>query len=122
MSVLHEAILKQAPVSAKQLDPGLPPSLEQSINKALEKARGPRYQSAAQMRGDLMSIPHPRQATTPKPRIWKLAAALTSPGSCDRCKRLDYRTFDSVSRRAPNPATSSNMRIIPLTDLPGTSL
>jgi serine/threonine protein kinase len=118
VSVLHEAILKQAPVSAKQLNPGLPPSLEQSINKALEKARGPRYQSAAQMRGDLMSIPHPRQATTPKPRIWKLAATLAVLVCVIAAGWIIKRQLSSW--RVPNP-TSSNMRIVPLTDLPGTA-
>ena len=61
-----------------------------------------------------------KTATEPspsKPRIWKLAAALTILLCIAVSGWIIERSLSR--RRAPNPATSSNMRIIPLTDLPG---
>jgi len=62
--VLHEAILNQAPVPARQLNPGLPSRLEQIISKALEKDRQLRYQHAGELRDDLkhMASKTPRRA------------------------------------------------------------
>jgi serine/threonine protein kinase len=50
---LREAILNQMSRPAREVNPELPVKLEQVINKALEKDREARYQSAAEMRADL---------------------------------------------------------------------
>ena len=47
---LHNAILTQTPVPARQLNPQLPAKLGQIISKALEKNRDARYQTASEMR------------------------------------------------------------------------
>jgi serine/threonine protein kinase len=55
-AVVTEAILNRAPSAAIRLNPELPPKLEEAINKALEKDREMRCQTAADMRADLKRI------------------------------------------------------------------
>jgi eukaryotic-like serine/threonine-protein kinase len=50
---LRDAILKQVPTPARELNPVLPAKLEQVISKALEKDLQARYQSPSEMRTDL---------------------------------------------------------------------
>jgi tetratricopeptide (TPR) repeat protein len=54
--VIAESILSRAPVSPVRLNPDIPPKLEEVINKALEKDRKLRYQSAADIRTDLQRL------------------------------------------------------------------
>lgn len=55
-AVIFEAILNREPVSPLRLNPELPAQLEQIINKALEKDRDLRYQSAAEIKTDLRRL------------------------------------------------------------------
>jgi serine/threonine protein kinase len=54
--IIFDALLNRKPVPARQRNPAVPAWLERIIGKLLEKDRELRYQSAAELRGDLERI------------------------------------------------------------------
>jgi len=54
--VVFEAILNRMPAASVSVNPNIPPKLDEVISKALEKERDLRYQTAAELRGDLKRI------------------------------------------------------------------
>jgi eukaryotic-like serine/threonine-protein kinase len=55
-AVVFHAILELDAVPLAQLNPALPPKLQETVEKLLEKDRDLRYQSAADLRGDLKRL------------------------------------------------------------------
>jgi serine/threonine protein kinase/Tol biopolymer transport system component len=55
-AIIFNAILSQAPVSPSRINVDLPPKLEEIINKALEKDREVRCQTASELRADLKRL------------------------------------------------------------------
>jgi eukaryotic-like serine/threonine-protein kinase len=78
-AAMRDAVLNSAPVPLRDLNSTLPARLVATIDKALEKDRERRYQSAAQMRTDLLTTPGKRTAQKSRQpsrsRRWKLTAA-----------------------------------------------
>src|ERR1700693_1398821 len=75
---LQEAILTQSQIPARELNPKLPARLEKIINRALEKNRARRYQSAAEIRADLAMTrteAFAGQDARPPVRRWKWVLA-----------------------------------------------
>jgi len=61
--VIFKIILDAAPVPASRLNPNLPAELDRIINKALEKDRNLRYQTAAEMKTDLKRLKRDRESS-----------------------------------------------------------
>ena len=61
--VMFSSILERQPISPVRLNPEVPADLERIINKALEKDRRLRYQSAAEMRTDLQRLKRDTDST-----------------------------------------------------------
>ena len=84
--LIFESILNRAPVAVVRLNPGVPPKLEDIINKALEKDRNLRYQHAADIRTDLqrlkrdtdstrtVAIPASREKSLKRSKLWVVLA------------------------------------------------
>ena len=76
-AVLKDAILNHTPIPVREINSAIPPEVQKAIDKALQKDRERRYQSAAEMRVDLGKVNHQAAVLVPEPqsRLWKFLAA-----------------------------------------------
>ena len=88
-AVIFNGILEKHPVAPSELNPALPPKLDEIVFKALEKDPDLRYQSAADIRGDLKRLKRDASSSG------KVAVAA-----------------GSGSKRVPAPRTPSSGRVI----------
>jgi eukaryotic-like serine/threonine-protein kinase len=92
-AVVFEAILNKIPPPPVQLNPGLPAQMEIILNKALEKDRELRCQSAAELRADLKRLKRDSDSSHSGARSSTAAAAGTKesiipPQSVNKRNRL----------------------------------
>ena len=77
-AVIFNGILERDPVPATQLNPSLPAKLQEIIDKLLDKDRELRYQSAADLRGDLKRLKRESDSGH-KPRAVSPVSSTTVP-------------------------------------------
>ena len=87
--VIFDSILNRLPTPPVRLNPEIPAPLEQIINKALEKDRELRYQTASEIKADLKRLKRQQDSAATsqttaaipvepsKARIWKIAVPVT---------------------------------------------
>ena len=119
-AVIHDAILNRAPTPAASLNPQVPPELGRIIDKALEKDRQMRYQTAAEMRADLQHFERQEAGNSPVPaptsssrglrKLFVPAAVILTAAAIAAFLYL---------RPGKNAGATSSSREIPLTGLPG---
>lgn len=82
-AVIFDAILNRTPVAPSSLNPNLPPKLEEIISKSLEKERDLRYQTAAELRGDLRRLKRDTDSgrASGSTRAWTAAGAGPASGT-----------------------------------------
>ncbi len=93
VGVIFDAILNRAPIPALRLNPELPDALEKIIDKSLQKDRRLRYQTAADLKADLLRLkretetgrvgaglapPLGAQQAAPLQKRWLIALAATA--------------------------------------------
>ncbi len=106
-AVVFHAILELDPTPATQLNSTLPPRLEEIIGKALEKDRDLRYQSAADLRGDLKRLKRdtesgrkPAQArSSSAPAVPVAASSASTAGSIPAQKTSSSSAVVSAARQ-----------------------
>jgi eukaryotic-like serine/threonine-protein kinase len=100
-AVIFNAILEYDPPPAIRLNPALPLRLEEIINKALEKDRELRYQSAAEIRADLKRLKRESESRRGAP---------TSSGSVAAADEPSARSTNTPSARS---ASAPSLTAIP---------
>ena len=129
---LQNAILEHVPMPARQLNPELPAALERIINKALEKDRAARYQSATEIRADLRGM---KESADRRSRWWQAAGGVAllllitggfwvyerrQPLSqAMRQPKLTQLTDNSFENRVIHGAISPDGKYLAYTDLNG---
>jgi len=110
---VFDSLLHQAPTSPVRLNPDVPESLERIINKALEKDREVRYQSARDLLVDLTRLKRERDSGR---------AASSSVAESPRIPSLAVLPFTNISADKENEYFSDGLAediIDALTQVPG---
>src|ERR1700751_5258495 len=83
-AVIFDAILNRPPAAPSSLNPNLPPKLEEIIGKAIEKDPDFRYQTAAELRGDLKRLKRDTDSSRPvsgSANRWPTGSVAAAPSS-----------------------------------------
>jgi Tol biopolymer transport system component len=141
-AVIFDAILNHTPAPPRELNPNLPVELEHIIDKALEKDREVRCQTAAELRADMKRLKRdldsgrvkamtttatavsPAQSSRPlKPWAWPAAAVLLAVaiggGIWWYANRRTDTSTDKGLAQSSEVLPAAPVRVVPFTTLPG---
>jgi TolB-like protein len=120
--LIFNSILERSPVPPVRINPDIPPKLEEIINKALEKDRDVRCQSAAELRADLKRLKRDTESgkstattaeagmrTHSRRRMWGVVAAAAAVvlGSAA------FLAWRSLRRNASDVAPIHSIAVLP---------
>ncbi len=107
--VIAEAILNRDPVAPAQVNPDIPPALQEVIRKALEKDKNLRYQHAADMRAELKQLKRDMESGT---GIAEVPTPTTGSSSAKR--RADGPAMRTSGTRSPRvPKVIDSLAVLP---------
>ena len=78
-AIVFDAILNKVPASPVELNPSLPPQLEEVISRALDKDRELRTQSAGEIRAELKRLKRDMDSSRPSTATASAARAMAAP-------------------------------------------
>ena len=127
-AVIYEAILNRAPTSLLRVNPQLPTELERIINKALEKDRQMRYQTASDLGADLKRMKRDTDSGRSAEAFQAIAdrAAVVRPGAparrgrrgrSGRIKAVAVLPLENMSRDPEQDYFADGMTEALITDL-----
>ncbi len=108
-AVIFDAILNRTPPSPTSVNPMLPAKLEEIIGKSLEKDRDLRYQTAAELRGDLKRLKRDTdssRAPSGSTGAWAAASSAPNPGSGSNAAQPSASHATSARSLATAPASA----------------
>ena len=102
--LITEAILNRDPVAPTQVNPDIPPSLQEVIQRALEKDRNLRYQHASDMRAELQRLK--RDTESGRRTTGGASAQIRTPGRSSSTGNQSGRTESGRTAAARTPRVS----------------
>jgi serine/threonine protein kinase/Tol biopolymer transport system component len=105
-AVIFDQILNRTPVAPTSLNPAMPPKLEEIIGKSLEKERDLRYQTAAELRGDLKRL----KRDVDSGRLGSSATAWTAQVPAAPGARRDSSTWQTAATEIAPAAAHTTVR------------
>ncbi|HEX8814466.1 MAG TPA: WD40 repeat domain-containing serine/threonine protein kinase [Terriglobales bacterium] len=110
--LIFEAILNRTPPPVSSVNPNIPPRLEEVVSKSLEKDRDLRYQTAAELRGDLKRIKRDLETSRVRGSSTSIPIVTGPPSGSSPSIAPPSSSQISSAQIAPPPPTRS--KVLPI--------